>query len=649
MHSIRKVTEQASTFSSQSDAILDIWIAALSRYKEVAGFDLEKERAGDYRGLEECNSPEDALRVIAGLVDAPHITKQTHLALINDAVAELAASLQIPGGKVIFVAFGILLKTVQNMQDRLSAVAELLFKFEQFFCRLDLRRGISYPVCDQEILTRICAEFLHVLALAQKIVHHHTRKGLRGRLQRIRQHAFNFREALLDNSDVKSAMRRLDELTHMELQITAAQTFLVAAETRVHVQNVQTMMGAMLVRYPVDSMQPVTANSFGTIFLLFSDYIQDDREKALFAMSFIFCPAAVSALALRDAPQPADDHSGRPETSFPQFSFRFIHLVVMTRAFPLECTGKKRVLLIGISKSAAEGYPEFDGAHGDVEKIHRLLLEVYHYEPSAITILVDDGIEGHVQPTRRNILAAISELVKDVKAGDKLCFYYAGHSTQRPNERSNSEEDGLDECMISLDGELIVDNELHDTLVRPLPAGSRLVAILDTCNSGSLLDLKHYRCNRVPVPWVWRGKRDSEEIRNSVTAPNTPPALAARPMFTNTTSHRPRKTINEQIASLKQMLSKLRPDKGPHRVRSSITWWEDRPLRSGYKDLKASAKCANDVGRVSGSVRDEVPGTAEESRRERTTRMGEGADGNELKVEELDTTVQWAELPYSRT
>jgi hypothetical protein len=92
MHSIRKVTEQASTSSSQSDAILDIWIAALSRYKEVAGFDLEKERAGDYRGLEECNSPEDALRVIAGLVDAPHITKQTHLALSNVFRFVLAAN-----------------------------------------------------------------------------------------------------------------------------------------------------------------------------------------------------------------------------------------------------------------------------------------------------------------------------------------------------------------------------------------------------------------------------------------------------------------------------------------------------------------------------------------------------------------------------
>lgn len=56
------------------------------------------------------------------------------------------------------------------MQDRLSALADLLCNFDQFFRRLDVRRGIHYPVHDHEILTEICAEFLHVLALAQKIV-----------------------------------------------------------------------------------------------------------------------------------------------------------------------------------------------------------------------------------------------------------------------------------------------------------------------------------------------------------------------------------------------------------------------------------------------------------------------------------------------
>ncbi|KAJ7803797.1 hypothetical protein B0H14DRAFT_1633830 [Mycena olivaceomarginata] len=180
-----------SPTSPQSDSTIpihDIWIDALSRYKEETGFDLKKERDGDYRDLHDCSSPEDALRLLTGLADTPHIAQQkrTRLAFsnvfkfvltVNDAVAELAASLQVPGGKAIFVAFGILLKTVLNMEDRLCALAELFFKFEQFFCRLDLRRGISYPVRDQEILTRICAEFLHVLALAQKIIGRDSRQG----------------------------------------------------------------------------------------------------------------------------------------------------------------------------------------------------------------------------------------------------------------------------------------------------------------------------------------------------------------------------------------------------------------------------------------------------------------------------------------
>ncbi|KAJ6456490.1 caspase domain-containing protein [Mycena sanguinolenta] len=187
--------------------------------------------------------------------------------------------------------------------------------------------------------------------------------------------------------------------------------------------------------------------------------------------------------------------------------------------FANECTGQKKALLIGISQSKAEGYDVLPTAHEDVYKVQALLLDIYHYTPSQITILVDDGIEGHVQPTRASILAAIRDFVKDVKAGDKLCFHYSGHSTQIEN-RSNSEEDGMDECLVPLDGEMIVDNELHAALVKPLPSGSRLVAVLDTCNSGSLLDLPHYRCNRVAVPWMWRGKRNSEDLWNGVVRRN---------------------------------------------------------------------------------------------------------------------------------
>ncbi|KAJ7646597.1 caspase domain-containing protein [Roridomyces roridus] len=179
-------------------------------------------------------------------------------------------------------------------------------------------------------------------------------------------------------------------------------------------------------------------------------------------------------------------------------------------------TGKKKALLIAISKT--KGYADLKVAHKDVHDMRELIMgPQYGYLADDITTLKDDGVAGHTQPTRVNILAAIAEFVNDVKAGDRLFFHYCGHSTQVKN-RSNSEEDGMDECLVPLDGEdmKIVDNELHKALVLPLPAGCTLVAVLDTCHSGSLLDLKHYRCNRVPVPWIFRGRRDSEDIRNRV-------------------------------------------------------------------------------------------------------------------------------------
>ncbi|KAK6996935.1 Metacaspase type II, partial [Favolaschia claudopus] len=183
-------------------------------------------------------------------------------------------------------------------------------------------------------------------------------------------------------------------------------------------------------------------------------------------------------------------------------------------------TGHKRALLIGIRSCKSDGYEDLDMAHDDVYKMRDLLIEVYHYTEAEIIILLDDGI--HIQPTRQNILAAIAEFVKNVKGGDRLCFHYSGHSTQlkNPHSRRCSEEDGLDECLVPLDGEnmKIIDNELHAALVQPLPFGSHLVAVLDTCNSGSLLDLKHHRCNSVYVPWDWRGRRDSKSVRNGVVS-----------------------------------------------------------------------------------------------------------------------------------
>ncbi|KAK7001429.1 hypothetical protein R3P38DRAFT_1795446 [Favolaschia claudopus] len=132
--------------------------------------------------------------------------------------------------------------------------------------------------------------------------------------------------------------------------------------------------------------------------------------------------------------------------------------------------GQKRALLIGIRVCQSDGYADLEAAQSDVYKMRDLLIDVYQYEESEITILLDDGV--HVLPTRDNILAAIAVFVKNVN---------------KPN--SEEEEDDLDEYLIPFDGVdmKIFENELHAALVQPLPSGSHLVAVLDICNTGSLL------------------------------------------------------------------------------------------------------------------------------------------------------------------
>ncbi|KAJ7032359.1 caspase domain-containing protein [Mycena alexandri] len=178
---------------------------------------------------------------------------------------------------------------------------------------------------------------------------------------------------------------------------------------------------------------------------------------------------------------------------------------------------KKKALLIGINglSSPTIGYDVLRGSHRDVAEMKRLLIGGYGYPDEDIQVLVDDGIPGHVQPERQNIMMGIENLVNDTHKGDKLFFHYCGHTIQVPT-RSNSEEDGLDECLVPLDGEeqMITDNELRARLVDTLPVGVSLVAVLDSCHSASLLDLEHSRCNRVFVPWQSKGKRQGDEIRN---------------------------------------------------------------------------------------------------------------------------------------
>ncbi|KJA20433.1 hypothetical protein HYPSUDRAFT_43125 [Hypholoma sublateritium FD-334 SS-4] len=154
------------------------------------------------------------------------------------------------------------------------------------------------------------------------------------------------------------------------------------------------------------------------------------------------------------------------------------------------------------------------GPHRDVAAMRDLLIKLYNYDPQDITVLIDDDKPCNVQPTRDNILQAINNLIKNAEENDRFFFHYSGHSDQEDTD-DVEEEDRKNEFIVTSDGKKIKDDELRANLAAPLPQGSSLIAVFDSCHSGTLLDLKHFRCNRVYVPWMNKGNRRTNSNWNS--------------------------------------------------------------------------------------------------------------------------------------
>ncbi|KAJ6552055.1 peptidase C14, caspase domain-containing protein [Mycena vulgaris] len=166
---------------------------------------------------------------------------------------------------------------------------------------------------------------------------------------------------------------------------------------------------------------------------------------------------------------------------------------------------RKKALLIGIGYAGTKSQEVLDLPHDDVSNLKQFLIESYGYSPQNVTLMLDKP--GELQPTLQNIRKQAASLVAGAAPGDHFFFYYGGHSVQVPelSTEEHTEIDGLDEVIVPSDGRTtsdkltrescLVDNELHRLLVNPLPEGSTLMAVLDTCHSASLLDLDHEECN----------------------------------------------------------------------------------------------------------------------------------------------------------
>jgi len=110
-----------------------------------------------------------------------------------------------------------------------------------------------------------------------------------------------------------------------------------------------------------------------------------------------------------------------------------------------------------------------------------------------MVILTDDQAHPMSQPTKANMLRAMHWLVKDARPNDSLFIHFSGHGG-RTEDLDGDEEDGFDDVIYPVDYRAtghIVDDDMHDIMVRPLLPGVRLTAIFDSCHSGTALDLPY--------------------------------------------------------------------------------------------------------------------------------------------------------------
>lgn len=159
---------------------------------------------------------------------------------------------------------------------------------------------------------------------------------------------------------------------------------------------------------------------------------------------------------------------------------------------------RRRAVLVGINYTWTVGMTRLHGAVNDVRMLHAMLVRKFGYRCEDIWVLTDElhGIPGpvpHYTPTRANILHSMRWVASGARAGDSAFFSFSGHGGQVVDENGD-EDDGWDEVICPSDFPTagnIVDDDIHDIMVRGLCNGANLTTLFDCCNSGTVMDLPY--------------------------------------------------------------------------------------------------------------------------------------------------------------
>ncbi|KAG0037704.1 Ca(2+)-dependent cysteine protease [Podila clonocystis] len=188
--------------------------------------------------------------------------------------------------------------------------------------------------------------------------------------------------------------------------------------------------------------------------------------------------------------------------------YETIPRVIPASASPPTRPRRKKALLIGINYFGDPN--QLLGCINDSRDVFGFLNGYYGFRYQDTVMLTDDQIYEDKRPTGANIRYWMKWLVKDAEPQDSLFFHYAGHggrikdfSYNGKDEHLGDEADGYDEIIYPSDylrSGIISDDEMYDLLVKELPAGVQLTALVDACHSGTMLDL----------PYVYNGNHVTE-------------------------------------------------------------------------------------------------------------------------------------------
>jgi len=166
-----------------------------------------------------------------------------------------------------------------------------------------------------------------------------------------------------------------------------------------------------------------------------------------------------------------------------------------------KATGKKRSLLIGCNYHGTEG-AELKASHDDICSMKDYIVNVHGFSESddMMTVLLDD--DNHKSPTFMNIVEAFKSLSEQSQPGDAVFIQFSGHGGRIIDSPINNNIESYDEILVPSDysvSGVIRDTLIFKTLLAPMRYGVTVTIIIDSCDTGMMLDL--------PYTWFTRSDR----------------------------------------------------------------------------------------------------------------------------------------------